>query len=198
MAKNPLLTPIIRILHAHPEGLSEFSLLKILEADGLVLAMESDVSHDLLLFRKHFLIMNALYQLQSTLQEEGFYLSISALHIQLIPTDSAIEPNNSTSLSQKKLSKADYLRDYYLDWSKFEKSSNEYVNKLLDSFWRRYLGDEHLQQAWITLELEPETPLPLVRKAYKQLARRHHPDQGGDPEQFRRVREAYELLMIEF
>lgn len=196
MAKNPLLTPIIRILRQHPEGLSEFSLLKILEADGLVLATEPEVSHDLLLFRKHFLIMNALYQLQSVFHEDGFSLSISALHIQLITTDSAIEPANSASLSQNKIAKVDYLRDYYLDWSEFEKSSNEYVNKLLDSFWRRYLGDEHLQQAWITLELEPDTPLPLVRKAYQRLARRHHPDQGGDPEQFRRVREAYELLVI--
>lgn len=194
--KNPLLTPMIRILHQHPAGLSEFSLLKILEADGLELATESEVSPDLLLFRKHFLIMNALYQLQPILQEEGFYLSISALHIQLTQTDSATEPPNSTNLSKNKLSKADHLRDYYLDWSEFEKSSSEYVNKLLASFWRCYLGEEHLKQAWTTLELEPGTPVPLVRKAYQRLARRHHPDQGGDAEQFRRVREAYELLVI--
>lgn len=196
MTKNPLLIPIIGILHQHPEGLSEYALLKKLESDGFELEGESGVSPDLLLFRKHFLIMNALYQLQPTLQEEAFYLNISALQIQLIPTGNITELTNSTSLSQNNLAEADHLRDYYLDWSEFEKSSSKYVQKLLDSFWRRYLDDEHLQQAWTTLGLEPETPLPLVRKAYQRLARYHHPDQGGDPEQFRRVREAYELLVI--
>jgi len=33
-----------------------------------------------------------------------------------------------------------------------------------------------------------------VKKAYRKLAREHHPDKGGDPEKFKKVQEAYEVL----
>lgn len=33
-----------------------------------------------------------------------------------------------------------------------------------------------------------------IKKAYKKLVMTHHPDRGGDPEQFKRVTEAYETL----
>jgi len=33
-----------------------------------------------------------------------------------------------------------------------------------------------------------------IRKAYMLLARKHHPDKGGDPEQFKEIQKAYEIL----
>ncbi len=33
-----------------------------------------------------------------------------------------------------------------------------------------------------------------IKHAYRELARRHHPDTGGDPERFRQIQEAYEIL----
>ena len=33
-----------------------------------------------------------------------------------------------------------------------------------------------------------------IKKAYRKLAREHHPDKGGDAEKFKKVQEAYELL----
>jgi len=33
-----------------------------------------------------------------------------------------------------------------------------------------------------------------VKKAYRKLAREHHPDKGGDTEKFKKVQEAYEVL----
>ena len=51
MAHNPLITPIARVLHAHPEGLSEYALLKALEFDGLKLDQEPDATDELVLFR---------------------------------------------------------------------------------------------------------------------------------------------------
>jgi curved DNA-binding protein len=33
-----------------------------------------------------------------------------------------------------------------------------------------------------------------VKKAYRKLASKHHPDKGGDPEQFKKIQEAYETL----
>jgi len=33
-----------------------------------------------------------------------------------------------------------------------------------------------------------------IKKAYRKLASKHHPDRGGDAEQFKQVQEAYEIL----
>ncbi|WP_027853823.1 DNA-J related domain-containing protein [Marinobacterium litorale] len=192
MAHNPLITPIARVLHAHPEGLSEYALLKALEFDGLKLDQEPDATDELVLFRKHFLIMNALYRLQPIMYDEGFELQISALHIQLHPLPENLRHSDATALTRGDQP----LRDYYLDWSEFENSSSDYVRKLLSGFWERYLSDDQRQDAWQVLDLEPGADEQTIRAAYRRLAARHHPDKGGDAEQFCRVREAYELLMV--
>ena len=37
-----------------------------------------------------------------------------------------------------------------------------------------------------------------IRKAYRKLAMVHHPDVGGDPEQFKRIHAAYSLIASKF
>jgi hypothetical protein len=51
------------------------------------------------------------------------------------------------------------------------------------------------EQALRLLELPPSAPRPAVKRAYRRLARRHHPDVGGDPELFHRLHQAAELLL---
>jgi len=45
-----------------------------------------------------------------------------------------------------------------------------------------------------TLEVDRGASQPDLKKAYRKLARTHHPDRGGDPEKFREVTRAYEVL----
>ncbi len=53
------------------------------------------------------------------------------------------------------------------------------------------------QQALKALGLPPNaTPLQIKRR-YRALAKRHHPDRGGDPKQMQRIIAAYEILMKE-
>ena len=51
-----------------------------------------------------------------------------------------------------------------------------------------------VEEAYETLGLEPGADLEAVRAAYRERAKETHPDLGGDPEAFIRVREAYERL----
>ena len=44
------------------------------------------------------------------------------------------------------------------------------------------------------LELEPTASKAEVKKAYRRLALKHHPDKGGDPERFRDIQEAYDII----
>jgi len=45
------------------------------------------------------------------------------------------------------------------------------------------------------LKLEDDGNKELITKAYRILAQKHHPDVGGDPEEFKRVQTAYDDLM---
>ena len=45
-----------------------------------------------------------------------------------------------------------------------------------------------------TLGVNHTTSADEIKKAYRKLASKHHPDKGGDAEQFKRIQEAYEVL----
>ncbi|HET7639780.1 MAG TPA: J domain-containing protein [Ktedonobacteraceae bacterium] len=51
------------------------------------------------------------------------------------------------------------------------------------------------QQALKVLELPPNATPQQIKRRYRTLAKRHHPDRGGDPKQMQRIIAAYELLM---
>lgn len=45
-----------------------------------------------------------------------------------------------------------------------------------------------------TLGLTPEATPEEIKAAYRQLALKNHPDQGGSEEEFKKIKEAYEIL----
>lgn len=49
---------------------------------------------------------------------------------------------------------------------------------------------EHYQTLGIDTNATPDD----IKKAYRKLAMKHHPDRGGDSEQFRKIQEAYDAL----
>lgn len=51
-----------------------------------------------------------------------------------------------------------------------------------------------MNELYSTLNLSPDASEDDVKKAYRRLSKRHHPDVGGDAEVFREVQEAYDVL----
>jgi hypothetical protein len=182
--------------------MSEYQLMSLLNLDAVPIGVDADASSDLLLFRKHFLVMNALYRLQSILWEEGVYLQISALHIALqscpqpsSPLESSPPESNSEPRSGLPNQAGEQsIRDYYLDWREFEQADSASVEQLLDGFWQRYFNADKRLDALALFALDETCSWSEIRNAYRRQAALHHPDRGGDAEQFCRVRDAYELL----
>lgn len=53
------------------------------------------------------------------------------------------------------------------------------------------------QQALSVLGLPPNATPQQIKRRYRALAKRHHPDRGGDQQQMQRIIAAYEYLMKE-
>lgn len=192
--RNPLIQPILSILHDFPSGISEFDLLRQLENQHQVF---NDMPEDpnLKLFRQHFLIMNALYQLQISLwQEDHVKLDISPLNIGLTPTEQFSETPDSHWVSDSVEAK---LADYYLDWQQYEKTGKEEVETLLNGFYHRLFNQEERQEALNKLMLDDEADKAAIKRQYRKLINQAHPDRGGDAKQFIELRHAYELLMAQ-
>ncbi len=184
---NPLLPIVLQVLREHAMGISEYELLKRIEAEGdhfAQLAVESSLA----LFQKHFLIMNALYRLQHSLWlEEQVWLSISPLRI-------AIESMTDASARNLALPSDDALRTYYLDWQQFLATDSDAVAQLLASFWTRYRAHDGRSEALVVLELDASADWETIQQQYRRLAATSHPDRGGDAARFLAVRAAYEVL----
>ncbi|WP_417356141.1 DNA-J related domain-containing protein [Gallaecimonas pentaromativorans] len=181
---NPLNSDVLARLSEHPEGISEYELLKSLAEHPFL--VQIDVGGDLGLFRRHFALMNCLYGLRQQLAEDGWGLGISAMHIQLQPSLGQGEGQGLTL--------SDPLASYYLDWQEFDNTGAAEVEALLTGFWRRYDALEHQSQALEDLGLDENADWRMIRRQYRSLAAQHHPDKGGNCQDFIRIRRAFEQL----
>jgi hypothetical protein len=123
---NPVLPQVLNLLREHPEGISEYRLMKTL--DRAHLFDDDAVSGEglLPLYRKHFLIMNALYELQDILwQEEDRVLEISPLHIELHERQTG-RPN------KREPDWYPLLSEYYLDWAYFRNTTEADIDRMMD------------------------------------------------------------------
>lgn len=87
-----------------------------------------------------------------------------------------------------------------------DKGSDDWANQDLqahDRWWRwRERGDVRAREpAKVSprevLCVTSAAPVEVVRAAYRALTKLHHPDVGGDAEEFKRVQAAWEMLRAE-
>lgn len=188
---NPLIDEIFCLLIRQPIW-KVHTLASALSETNHIKALDDDPQKDL--FKRNFLVMNALYQLQLQLLPD-YHLHIASLHIELVNTPS------HTALLQ-----AEPLRDYYLDWHNYV-TSNDEIAALLDNFWQHFgqqtsvnttkkltpLQHQEIRERW---NLNTEYSLKDVQKRWRQLALKHHPDKQGSAVVFKQIQGEYEQLKL--
>ncbi|WP_241033792.1 DNA-J related domain-containing protein [Vibrio maerlii] len=187
--ENPLLWPILSILKNSNESWKVHTLADHLVKKMILLTLDEDSTKDL--FKRNFLIMNALFQLQELVSNE-YFLQVESMDIKLIP----LERCGSESVIS-----SDALKDYYTDWRHYEASAGE-VKKLLNDFWDRYRRNIGTGQSIGTytdalkvLGLDEHASKNQIRKRWRELALKWHPDRkGGNSETFTRMCEAWSVL----
>ena len=190
--RNPFIGPILTLLKQHPDGLSEFELLRALQAAYPMLDTLAD-EPNLKLFRQHFFIMNALYQLQRRVwQDDGVKLDIlpTCVRIEISSTEQ-IALATTSELSDSVEAK---LADYYLDWRSYDETNEEDVAALLDSFFHGLDNASEKQQAYKKLALTDSASESEIKRQYRKLVHYAHPDRGGSAEDFIELRHAFEVL----
>ncbi|MBD1582678.1 DNA-J related domain-containing protein [Pseudoalteromonas sp. S16_S37] len=184
---NPLIDAIFIVI-SNQQIHKVHTISCAVELNKVLPKLDKDPYKDL--FKKNFLIMNALYQLQQELLNDGYYLHISSMHIQLC------------ELKKNTPADKEALRDYYLDWRNYETSQQEIV-ELLDDFWQQLgtykpkekVSNECIKALCIQWDLKYPYDLAQLKKCWRQYAVAHHPDkQSGCTERFKQLKEEYELL----
>ncbi len=186
---NLLIDAIHCIIDTSAEALTEYQLISTLNQQGWELT--TNASDSLGLFTSHFLVFNALYQLQEKYWNQyQRYLSVTALKIELLPK---IE-NDSESSCLTHYTNDAALRNYYLDFSQLEAATEVSVKKLLNQFWEHYIATDESVTALNVFSLTHPVSYKEIKQRYRVLAMQTHPDKGGDPEAFQKVNWAFGVL----
>ncbi|MDE1312489.1 DnaJ domain-containing protein [Vibrio aestuarianus] len=188
--ENPLLWPMLEVLRKQPSGWKVHTLAANLSELGFMPVLDDSPEKDL--FKRNFLIMNALYQLQEILYPEK-WLQVEAMNIMLMPAQRAIHCEIDLD---------DPLREYYTQWHNYEANEGE-VRRLLNEFWTRYRkavgGTNDLNMNRINalklFKLPAEATQLEIRRTWRKLALKWHPDRdNGNAETFRVLCEAWNVL----
>ena len=143
------------ILRRHPEGLSEYELLKALQAALQEIFTDETFRDHHAMFQAHFLLFHALYRLDDKLRRcagDGVAIDVMNIRLYRLGADTGSVPV-----------KNDPLRSYYTDLGNLQQTSADDVEQLLGAFWVRYYANERRAEALNVLGLsDPVEMLSLI------------------------------------
>ncbi|CDI01003.1 putative Heat shock protein DnaJ domain protein [Candidatus Competibacter denitrificans Run_A_D11] len=181
---------LLAFLEAHPAGLSEYELLKRLREQNALFA-DFNAREPLSLFRSHFLLFHALYRLRDRLWlEQRGQLQIDPLQIVLLPSRPVEHVADRTNV----LAPYDGLGVWYGDLERGAAVAGTDVREWLNQFEKSRQALNQRQAALAELGLQDPVDATAIKRRYRWLAMRHHPDRGGDGVRLRRINAAMAIL----
>ena len=179
-------TAIEQEIDAHPSGIGEYELIRALKKRGFFEFLPAPPAEPHQLFRAHFLLFHALYELRDRLSSsQRGLLQIEPLCIRRLPW----------SAGDSSLTTPDPLRAYYLDWKNLDGTTQDDVCDLIASFWRQIGRIDGRKEALAALGLEDPVDDETIKRAWRRLAMQHHPDRGGDNERLQAINAAVDCLI---
>ena len=177
------------LLIGHPQGYREIELMKALESDFPEIFSARNLKDNLSLFRVHFILFNALYNLRlQWLNQQHAVLEIGQIIIRASPWHEGAE---------NQLNPADPMQEYYLNIHNLLETGEDEVRVLLESFWTKYLAWHQADDLLLELDLPANTSdWPEIKKQYQRLSMLHHPDRGGKLEKYQKLNQAYQQLKL--
>lgn len=162
----------------------------------------STESAELQLFRRNFIVMNALYQIQRDFRDTAYKLSISSLKIFIYAPESS-EDGALIESGREDIEADRALSEYYLNWENYRSTDQQTVDELLNGFWQRYTEYNQRQKA-IDKRLDALQKFGLksnaswkdIQRAYRRKVAMTHPDKGGTSHLFMEIRAAYLILKL--
>ena len=186
-SNTQLLCILHDILSEHPAGIKEYDLLVILKEKRLPLFSDGEFSDTLALFRAHFMLFHLLYILRGYLhKEEKGTVEIHFLKIVLLPWQA-----NDQRLPEVR----DSLAEYYGDLTNMEEKEQVDVDAMIDKFWQDYATYQLKPEDLAVLGLDHNATKAEIKQRYRDLAKHHHPDHGGDGVEFNRINDAAQNLL---
>lgn len=190
---NPLIWPILSLLENSTQSWKVHHLMVELRQKAIM--KDLDQNYQLDLFKRNFLIMNALYQLQEILLPTQ-WLQVQSMDIRITQRDNDIH--------HQQIDIDDPLRKYYLDWCHYCATHDD-IKRLLSSFWQRYqhyVGHNNKiyierKNALAALGLTELATDIEIRRQWRKMALKWHPDRPkGDANIFRTMCEAWQNLRL--
>ncbi|MCH2456271.1 DNA-J related domain-containing protein [Idiomarina sp.] len=172
---------------------TEHQLIEALQAEPYQFFDKAALRDPLNLFQTHFILFHSLYKLRERWRlQKKYELFIHTLNIECQPWQQG----------EKDLAENDPLAEYYLDLSQLSSTSETDVESMLNDFWERMGQDFSTKQLMPTdeacevMELTPPLTEKQVKKQYRRLVHKYHPDKGGSVAKMQNVQKAYRAILV--
>jgi hypothetical protein len=174
-------------------------------------------SDSLKLYQSHFVLFHLLYKLQDEFYAEGKYLHIHFMRTFLIsyPEIGLCRYYDEQS---GKFCKAECLLDklyckfhfgkyeneietlsikyFYLDIDNYNNLNDKTADDFINGSWEILLNYKEFQRSFEILELPQSSSLDMIKKQFKILAKKFHPDHGETSHnKFNEINRAYRFLL---
>lgn len=173
---------------------TEHELIESLQGQPYEFFDKDALRDPLTLFQTHFLLFHCLYKLRERWREQKKYeLFIHTLNIECQPWQ-----RGASALAEK-----DALAEYYLDLNQLGTTSGADVDAMLDDFWWR-MGHSStssidismpVEEAWRTMDIKPPASQAFIKKHYRKLVHKYHPDKGGSVATMQHIQKAYHRVI---
>lgn len=183
--RDSLASRLEDLLRRTPGGISEHDLIRHLRSEGCSDIPEIERRDLYGLFRTHFRLFHVLYGLRDRLR------AAHSAELLLDPTRFRLAPWRPGT---EALDRPDTLAAFYADLSRLEATGPEDVARMVTGLQKRQYRAARRSDALAVLGLDDSAPADLIKRRYRQLAMRWHPDRGGDAQHFRELQEAMNVL----